>query len=140
MRERIAIQEAAKHLNLTYTLPTTDVIVLGNTNLLRQAVVNLLSNACKYTPPGGQVELRLFTQSNWAVIEVIDNGIGIPEADLPYIFERFYRMDKKRSRKTGGYGLGLSIVQQIVSAHGGHISVKSVVEKGSTFQIILPLK
>ncbi|PLZ95051.1 two-component sensor histidine kinase [Fischerella thermalis CCMEE 5268] len=133
-------QEAAKHLNLTYTLPTASVIVLGDVGLLRQAVVNLLDNACKYSPAGGQVQLRLFTQSHWAVIEVIDNGIGIPEADLPHIFERFYRVDKKRSRKTGGYGLGLSIVQQIVSAHGGHISVKSVVEKGSTFQIILPLK
>ncbi|OKH14736.1 two-component sensor histidine kinase [Fischerella major NIES-592] len=133
-------QEAAKHLNLTYTLPTGSVIVLGDVGLLRQAVVNLLDNACKYSPAGGQVQLRLFTQSNWAVIEVIDNGIGIPEGDLPHIFERFYRVDKKRSRKTGGYGLGLSIVQQIVSAHGGHISVKSVVEKGSTFQIILPLK
>ncbi|PLZ93660.1 two-component sensor histidine kinase [Fischerella thermalis CCMEE 5198] len=132
-------QEAAKHLNLTYTLPTGSVIVLGDVGLLRQAVVNLLDNACKYSPAGGQVQLRLFTQSHWAVIEVIDNGIGIPEADLPHIFERFYRVDKKRSRKTGGCGLGLSIVQQIVSAHGGHISVKSVVEKGSTFQIILPL-
>ncbi|MCX7594346.1 MAG: ATP-binding protein, partial [Fischerella sp.] len=138
--DEYATQEAAKHLNLTYTLPTTSVIVLGDTNLLCQAVVNLLDNACKYTPAGGQVQLRLFTQSNWAVIEVIDNGIGIPEADLPHIFERFYRVDKKRTRKTGGYGLGLSIVQQIVSAHGGHTSVKSILDKGSTFQIVLPLK
>ncbi|NWF62620.1 MAG: two-component sensor histidine kinase [Fischerella sp.] len=146
--DEYATQEAAKHLNLTYTLPTTSVIVLGDADLLRQAVVNLLTNACKYTPPGGQVQLRLFTQSNWAVIEVVDNGIGIPEADLPHIFERFYRVDKKRvrvahasrTRKTGGYGLGLSIVQQIVSAHAGHINVKSVIDKGSTFQIFLPLK
>ncbi|MFN6514987.1 MAG: sensor histidine kinase [Nostoc sp. CreGUA01] len=135
-------QEAAQHLNLIYTLPTASVLVLGDINLLRQAVINLLDNACKYTPAGGQVQLRLFAQSNWAVIEVIDNGMGIPEADLPHIFERFYRVDKKRSRsrKTGGYGLGLSIVEQIISAHGGHISVKSVVEKGSIFQIVLPLK
>ncbi|NJM73231.1 MAG: two-component sensor histidine kinase [Scytonema sp. RU_4_4] len=138
--DEYATQEAAKHLNLTYTLPAASVIVLADTNLLRQAVDNLLGNACKYTSAGGQVQLRLFTQSNWAVIEVIDNGIGIPEADLPHIFERFYRVDKKRTRKTGGYGLGLSIIEQIVSAHGGHISVKSVVEKGSTFQIVLPLK
>ena len=133
-------QETAKHLNLIYTLPNANIFVLADADLLQQAVVNLLDNACKYTPSGGQVELRLFTQSNWAVIEVADNGIGIPEADLPYIFERFYRVDKKRTRKTGGYGLGLSIVQQVVSAQGGHISVKSIIEKGSTFQIILPLK
>jgi len=138
--DEYATQEAVQHLNLTYTFPTNSVIVLGDANLLHQAVVNLLSNAFKYTPAGGQVQLRLFTQSYWAVIEVIDNGIGIPEADLPHIFERFYRVDKKRSRKTGGYGLGLSIVQQIVSAHTGHLSVKSVVDKGSTFQIFLPIK
>ncbi len=138
--DEYATQETVKHLNLTYTLPTSSVIVLGDANLLDQAVINLLGNACKYTPAGGQVQLRLFTQSYWAVIEVIDNGIGIPEADLPHIFERFYRVDKKRSRKTGGYGLGLSIVQQIVSAHAGYINVKSVVNKGTTFQIFLPIK
>ncbi len=132
--------ETAQHLNLTYTLPTDSVHVLGDRDLLGQAVVNLLSNACKYTPSGGQVQLRLFIQSYWAAIEVTDNGIGIPEADLPYIFERFYRVDKKRVRKTGGYGLGLAIVQQIVFVHGGNISAKSVIEKGSTFQIVLPLK
>jgi len=138
--DEYATQETVKHLNLTYTLPTSSVIVLGDANLLGQAVINLLGNACKYTPAGGQVQLRLFTQSYWAVIEVIDNGIGIPEADLPHIFERFYRVDKKRSRKTGGYGLGLSIVQQIVSVHAGYINVKSVVDKGTNFQIFLPIK
>ncbi|UKO98223.1 sensor histidine kinase [Nostoc sp. UHCC 0870] len=138
--DEYAKHEATQHLNLTYTLPTTSVTVLGDADLLRQAIVNLLDNACKYTPAAGQVQLRLFTQSYWAVIEVMDNGIGIPKADLAHIFERFYRVDKKRTRKTGGYGLGLSIVQQIVAAHTGHISVKSVVDEGSTFQIFLPLK
>jgi signal transduction histidine kinase len=132
-------QEVAQNINFTYTLPTSSVMVLGDADLLRQAVVNLLNNACKYTPVGGQVQLRLLVQSHWAVIAVIDNGIGIPEADLPYIFERFYRVDKKRSRTDGGYGLGLAIVQQIVSAHGGYMNVKSLVGKGSTFQIVLPL-
>jgi signal transduction histidine kinase len=83
--------------------------------------------------------LQLYTQSRWAVIQVTDNGIGIPETDLPYIFERFYRVDKKRSRKTGGFGLGLAITQQIIQSHGGEIRVKSAVGQGSTFQIFLPL-
>jgi signal transduction histidine kinase len=138
--DEFTTQETAQHINLTYSLPTDSTHVLGDADLLRQAVVNLLSNACKYTPSGGQVQLRLFVQSYWAAIEVTDNGIGIPEADLPHIFDRFYRVDKKRVRKTGGYGLGLAIVQQIVFAHGGNIRAKSVIEKGSTFQIVLPLK
>jgi len=130
----------AQHLKLISQLPNHSVMVLGDMNLLRQAVINLLNNACKYTPNGGQVKLHLFTQSHWAVIQVIDNGIGIPDADLPYIFERFYRVDKKRSRKTGGFGLGLSIVQQIVQSHGGKISIKSTFKEGTTLQIVLPLK
>ncbi|BAZ09064.1 two-component sensor histidine kinase [Calothrix sp. NIES-4071] len=135
-----ANQEIAQHINLTYTLPASSLIVLGDSNLLHQAVTNLLTNACKYTKAGGQVQLNLFAQSSWAVIEVTDTGIGISKADLPYIFDRFYRVDKKRARSSGGYGLGLSIVHQIVAAHGGDIRVKSVIEKGSTFKIILPLK
>lgn len=131
--------EIAQHINLTYKLPNNSLIVLGDVELLHQAIVNLLTNACKYTKAGGQVQLNLFAQSSWAIIEVIDTGMGISEADLPQIFERFYRVDKKRTRKTGGYGLGLSIIQQIVSAHGGYIRVKSVIDKGSTFKIILPM-
>jgi signal transduction histidine kinase len=130
----------AQHLSLIFTVPNNNITVLGDANLLRQAIINLLNNACKYTPAGGQVNLELFTQSHWAVIQVIDNGVGIPEADLPHIFERFYRVDKKRSRKTGGFGLGLSIVQQIVQSHAGKISIKSTFNQGTTLQIVLPLK
>jgi signal transduction histidine kinase len=130
----------AQHLSLISQLSNNCVTVLGDANLIRQAVENLVNNACKYTPAGGQVQLQLFTQSHSAVIQVRDNGIGIPENDLPYIFERFYRVDKKRSRKTGGFGLGLAIAQQIVQSHGGEISLKSVVKEGTILQISLPLK
>ncbi|MEA5624149.1 sensor histidine kinase [Nostoc sp. UHCC 0251] len=135
-----ATQADAQHLSLVFKLPNNNLTVLGDADLLRQVIINLLNNACKYTPPGGQVQLQLFTQSHWGIIQIIDNGIGIPEADLPYIFERFYRVDKKRSRQTGGFGLGLAIAQQIVESHGGKITIKSVFKEGTTLQIYLPLK
>jgi two-component system, OmpR family, manganese sensing sensor histidine kinase len=108
--------------------------------LLRQAVENLLDNACKYTPAGGTVQLRLVPHPGWAIIQVVDTGIGIPETDLPYIFDRFYRVDIERSQDSGGFGLGLAIVRQIVQAHGGQVHLTSTIGKGSTFQIDLPLK
>jgi len=131
---------AAQHLKFTYHLPQKPVILKADPDLLRQAVLNLLSNACKYTPPGGTVQLRLLSQARRAVVQVEDSGVGIPTADLPHIFERFYRVDVARSRSSGGFGLGLAIAQQIIQAHGGQITATSVVEQGSTFQIELPLQ
>ena len=108
--------------------------------LLQRAIANLLDNAFKYTMEGGTVCLRFITHAHYALIQIEDNGRGIPEADLPHIFERFYRVDVARSRRTGGFGLGLSIAQQIVHAHDGQITAKSEIGKGALFQIQLPLR
>ncbi|MCU0570210.1 MAG: ATP-binding protein [Oculatellaceae cyanobacterium Prado106] len=113
--------------------------VNGDPALLKQAVINLLGNAFQYTPTGGRVTLRLFVKDDLAIIEVEDNGMGIPEQDLPYIFERFYRADKNRNRAKGQFGLGLAIAQHIIQTHEGSLTVTSLVGEGSTFQIALPL-
>ncbi|MFM2313664.1 MAG: hypothetical protein RLZZ04_2940 [Cyanobacteriota bacterium] len=134
---QISAQE--KSLNFTYDLPDRPIQILAEPILLTQAIINLLTNAGKYTPAGGKVALRLFEKQRQAIIEIEDSGIGIPKADLPHIFERFYRVDSDRSRHTGGFGLGLAIAKQIIEAHGGEISVSSQVEKGTTFTLKLPL-
>ncbi len=133
-------QTAARNLQLNTDLPEQAVTVNADANLLSQAVVNILNNACYYTPTGGKVQLRLFNEYRRAVIQVEDNGAGIPASDLPHVFERFYRVNKDRTRSAGGFGLGLAIAQQIVEAHDGHISVSSKVGQGSIFQIELPLR
>jgi two-component system, OmpR family, manganese sensing sensor histidine kinase len=127
--------------NLESDLPSNPVFLRANSELLQRAIANLLDNALKYTSPGGIIRVKLFTLSSprRTIIQVEDNGIGIPPEDLPHIFERFYRIDTSRSRQTGGFGLGLSIVQQILEAHGAQITVKSVLAQGTTFQIYLPI-
>jgi signal transduction histidine kinase len=106
---------------------------------LGQVAVNLLSNAIKYTPKGGHIAVTLSQAKKHAVFFVDDDGIGIPEQELPFIFERFYRADKSRNRKTGGAGIGLAVVKSIVTAHGGEIKVKNLPERGSRFVVMLPV-
>jgi signal transduction histidine kinase len=116
------------------TLPAAPV----DPDKVSQAVINLLSNALKYTPAGGNVDVRVEPRDGSVEIGVADTGIGIEEHDLPRVFERFYRVDSSRSRATGGAGIGLSIAKAIVEAHGGTISVVSEPGKGSDFRITLP--
>ena len=110
----------------------------GDPDRLSQVFYNLIENASKYTPEGGHIGVFAETEGKDVVFSVTDNGAGIPADDLPHIFDRFYRVDKARSRETGGTGLGLSIVKQIVALHGGDISCDSVVGEGSTFTVRLP--
>ncbi len=116
-------------------------IVLGDRDRLYQLVLNLVSNAVKYTPEGGKVNIGLSKVNGWARLVVTDTGIGIPPEELPHVFERFYRVDKARTRSQGGSGLGLAIAQRIANIHGGRIEVASdgINGHGSTFSIWLPL-
>ena len=116
----------------------THYTVRGDETQLTSMFTNLVDNAVKYTPPGGRVEVTGGLEGSEIVIRVSDTGIGIPEGKLPRIFERFYRVDKARSKATGGTGLGLSIVKHIAENHGGRVTVESTSGEGSTFTVYLP--
>lgn len=107
---------------------------------LQQCLINLISNAIKYTPEHGKVHVTVYRENNFACISISDTGMGIPQKDLAHIFDRFYRVDRARARTTGGSGLGLSIAKQIATLHGGDILVASDVNVGSTFTVKLPLR
>jgi two-component system phosphate regulon sensor histidine kinase PhoR len=130
----------AKGLSYDMTAETHngDAVVTADEEAVRQILDNLIDNAIKYTPEGGRVRVAMRTTDVGAVLEVADSGIGIPRDELPRVFERFYRVDKARSRELGGTGLGLSIVKHLVQSIGGQISVDSRVGVGSTFTIRLP--
>ena len=113
-------------------------VVVGNRRDLLSAVSNLVENAVKYSEPGGEVAVETARTQRGIEITVSDHGIGIPARDLSRIFERFYRVDRARSRTTGGTGLGLSIVRHVATNHGGRVKVRSVEGEGSTFSLILP--
>ena len=113
--------------------------VIGNTSYLERAIGNLVENAIKYTPERGTIGIAVKTQGAYVVVEVADNGIGIPKDDIPRIFERFYRVDRSRSRDMGGTGLGLSIVKHVAQAHRGVVEVSSTPGEGTTFRLKIPI-
>lgn len=125
-----------KGIHLELDAPADPLFIKGNPQQLQRMLGNLLDNAIKFTPDGGHIKLSLEEASDHFTITIADTGIGIPEEDLPRIFERFYRGDQSRS--TSGNGLGLSYVSAIVCAHGGKITVKNTPGKGSSFMVMLP--
>jgi two-component system phosphate regulon sensor histidine kinase PhoR len=132
---------AAKSQSLALDLGPLDgeVLVVADEEALRQILDNLIDNALKYTPEGGRVVVSCRPEGEGAIaVEVADTGIGIPRDDLPRVFERFYRVDKARSRELGGTGLGLSIVKHLVQSIGGQVSVESRLGAGSKFTVLLP--
>jgi signal transduction histidine kinase len=118
---------------------TGPVVVKADCSLLRTVMLNLLRNAMQYTPERGEISVSLKKENSMARISVSDNGIGIPEEALPFIFNRFYRVDKARARESGSSGLGLAICKHIVELHQGQISVRSQIDKGTIFLVTLPL-
>jgi len=131
-------QANLKKQSLQWHIASVLPLVLGNSLRLDQAVSNLVSNAIKYTPEGGQISVSVTSEDGQMVITVEDNGIGIPPTDLPYIFDKFYRVHTKETEDIVGSGLGLSIVKSIVEKHQGRIWVRSQVGAGSTFTFVLP--
>jgi signal transduction histidine kinase len=145
---KVLLEEVCKHaevlaeekniqINIAFLEP---IEIKGDEVRLRQMVWNVLQNGIKYTPRGGELKISLQNEDGFALLTIQDTGIGIPEEDLPLIFNRFYRVDKARSRDEGGSGLGLSICRQIAEAHKGKIEVESKLGVGTRFKIHLPNK
>lgn len=128
-----------KSIILEADLPVSLPLLKANRDQMSRLMINLVDNAIKYTPDAGRVKARAYNEDEKLILEVEDTGLGIPEKDLPRIFERFYRVDKARSRKLGGTGLGLSIIKHIIEEHQGEISVESKIGEGSKFIVELPL-
>jgi len=136
--EQAPLIEQKAH-NVTFQIEGEPPFVVGDEVELHRVITNLLTNACNYTPPGGQITVRAAAYNDHVVLEVQDNGIGIGPTELPHIFKRFYRADRARNTNTGGMGLGLAIVHRIVEAHNGTIEVDSAPGQGSTFRVFLPV-
>ena len=131
-------QAAAAHISLELERPSEGMLIAGDPLSMKQAVLNLVDNAIKYNRRGGWVKVSARSEGHLVIVEVQDSGGGISETDQQHIFDRFYRVDKSRSRAQGGSGLGLAIVRKIVEDHGGLVSVHSTLGEGSSFRIALP--
>ena len=127
-----------KKYELVRDYPITSVWIEIDTDKMTQVIDNILNNAIKYSPDGGKITVTMKTTDDQMILSISDQGLGIPKQDLPRIFDRFYRVDRARSRAQGGTGLGLSIAKEIIKQHKGFIWSKSIYGKGSTFTIVLP--
>ena len=127
-----------KKYELVRDYPITSVWIEIDTDKMTQVIDNILNNAIKYSPDGGKITVTMKTTDDQMILSISDQGLGIPKQDLPRIFDRFYRVDRARSRAQGGTGLGLSIAKEIIKQHKGFIWAKSIYGKGSTFTIVLP--
>ncbi len=137
--EGFRTQAAYKHVAMTLEAPEALPLAWADADRTAQVLRNLLANALHYTPEGGNVTVRLAVGSGGVEVSVIDTGVGIPEGDLPHVFDRFYRVDRSRARSTGGSGLGLAIVKQLVEAQGGRVRAESTYGKGSAFTFTVPV-
>ncbi|MEE0450733.1 HAMP domain-containing sensor histidine kinase [Peptacetobacter sp.] len=139
VEDMLMISARTKNISLNCDADET-IKIAANADYVKQIILNLVDNAIKYTPENGNVNVKIFADKDDAVIKVSDTGMGIPKEDQARIFERFYRVDKARSREIGGTGLGLAITKHIAMNLGGTISVESELEKGSTFTVRIPIK
>jgi signal transduction histidine kinase len=135
----LTLASADRGLELALATPKTPVYVFADAGRLQQVMHNLLENAMRYTETGGRIVVKVEAAPGEALLSVSDTGVGIPEADLPYVFERFFRSKGSRATNPGGSGLGLSIVRWIVEAHKGRVTAESQIGKGSTFTVHLPV-
>lgn len=135
--EQLELKANESKIELSIQKEILTEFVVGDIDKIQQVFANLMSNSIKYGKEGGRTEVRFFDMNENILIEIADDGIGISEMDLPRLFERFYRVDKNRSRKIGGTGLGLAIVKHIIEAHNQTINVRSTIDVGSTFSFIL---
>lgn len=136
--EQHQILAQKKNQKLDYSISNKKIVVNIDSERIQQVLSNVISNAIKYSPENAEINVKLYEEDDFALVSVSDTGFGIPESDLPRIFERFYRVDKARSRKVGGTGLGLAIAKEIMELHNGKIYAESEYGNGTTITLKFP--